>query len=77
MTIPWHLTKPSRLKITVRTGGLAPQCKVSDAGALEIRALYRTGCFLQRELAAAWGVSQNNVSRICRGLRRPSRQWRW
>ena len=75
--IPWHLAKPSRVKLLIRTGELNPQCKVSDRGVIEMRAIYRTGCFYQWELAAAWGCSQNNVSRICRGRRTKTSQRRF
>ena len=61
----------------VRTGEVNPQCKVSDAGVIEMRAIHRTGCFLQKEIAAAWRCSQNNVSRIVRGIRTPTGERRF
>jgi hypothetical protein len=43
-----------------------PQAKLTDGATKEIRLLYATGDYYQRELAEIYGVSQTNVSQITR-----------
>jgi predicted XRE-type DNA-binding protein len=40
--------------------------KISDADVEQIRSLYATGQYKQRELAQQFGVNQNHISRIIR-----------
>lgn len=44
--------------------------KLNDRQVLEIRSLYATGKYLQREIAALYGVRENHISRIVNGKRR-------
>ena len=46
-------------------GGRSNLAKLTDADVLEIRRRYAEGA-LQRELAAAYGIRQTNVSQIVR-----------
>lgn len=46
------------------------QCKLSVANVRSIRRKYATGKWLQRELAAEYGVSQTLISAIIRRTRR-------
>jgi len=52
-------------------GERLPNSKLTDAKAEGIREMYATGCYLQREVAAFFGVHQSQVSRVVR-----SETWR-
>ena len=44
--------------------------KISDAKVLEIKTLYESGHYTQRELAKMFGVAQSHIGRLARGERR-------
>lgn len=54
------------------TGELNPAAKLSDQQIAEIRAMYQTGRYYQREVAALYGIDQSYVSLLVRNINRRS-----
>lgn|SRR5690606_9776142 len=50
------------------TGEIHPSSKLSESQVRAIREEYRKGGVTQRELASAYGVSRQQISRIARGV---------
>lgn len=59
--------KKSRATVRSMRGAAQAQAKLTDDKADEIRALWRTGRFRQRDLAAKYGVSQRLVWNVIHG----------
>lgn len=70
---PAHLflgTQTDNMQDCARKGRLAPlprRCRLTAHDVDCIRKLFRTGLFLQKELARAFGVERSGVSRIVNG----------
>lgn len=62
-----RLKKTSRWKPRPAPGQLNPAAKITDAQALEVKAMYATGSVTQATIAAKYSISQAAVSRIVRG----------
>ena len=67
--VPEWMVGRSKIRILIRSGQDNPQSSFTDAQVVEIKAIYRTGRINQYELADAYRVSQNVISKTIRRVR--------
>jgi hypothetical protein len=58
-----------RSKTEFKKGSMHPEAKLKEENIIEIRTLYNSGIYYQRELAQQFNICQSNVSRILNNKR--------
>lgn len=64
--------KVERGRVPCYKGERNNNCKLSDVEVEEIKRLYATGNYTQKEIGYMYGINRGTVSRLCSGARRAS-----